>query len=320
MYTPPRLLHLVQGGKEMSAELIELSNALVQATDHAAASVVAVHTEARGSSSGVIWREGVIVTAEHALRRDEEIQVTLSDGRVVGATLAGRDPSTDLAILKCPDAGATSADRGDAAAIKPGSITLVVGRTRASGPVAALGVVSLVVSERQTWSGSSLSPYIRLDVSLQPTGVGGAVVDARGKVLGIASPRFARFGAIAISAATVDRVVETLLQKGRIPRGYLGVALQPVRLPDHLRQSLQHKEKTAAIILEVEADGPAHRAGILIGDILLSLAGQPISRPENVQAHLQAENIGKSLTGKIVRGGAVRDVSISVGERGSAGE
>src|SRR3989475_13118494 len=240
----------------MSMELIELSNALVKATDHTAASVVAIHSEVRGSSSGVIWREGVIVTAEHALRHDEEIHATLPDGRVVPATLAGRDPSTDLAVLKCAEAGNRVIEAGDALAIKPGSFTLIVGRTRASGPVAALGVVSLVVSERRTWTGSSLAPYIRLDVGLQPTAVGGAVVDAHGKVLGIASPRFARFGAVAIPAATVDRVAETLLKKGRIPRGYLGVALQPVRLPEQLRQSMQHKEKTAAIILEVEPDGP----------------------------------------------------------------
>src|SRR5258707_15848462 len=107
--------------------------------------------------------------------------------------------------------------RGD----QTGQLTLVVGRTRASGPVDGLGVVSLVVSERQTWSGSSLVPYVRLDVSLQPTAVGGAVADAQGKVVGVASPRFARFGALAIPSATVDRVAETLLQKGRIPRGYL---------------------------------------------------------------------------------------------------
>ena len=299
----------------MSSELVELSNALAQATDHAAASVVAVHTEARGSSSGVIWRDGVIVTAEHALRRDEEIQATLPDGRVVPATLAGRDPSTDLAVLKCAEAGNRLIERGDASRVKPGSITLVVGRTRASGPVAALAVVSLVVSERRTWTGSSLAPYVRLDVGLQPTAAGAVVVDAHGKLLGIASSRFARFGAIAIPAATVDRVAETLLKKGRIPHGYLGVALQPVNLPDHLRQLLQHNEKTAAIILEVEADGPAHKAGVVIGDILVSLAGQPISRPENVQPHLQAENIGKSLNARILRGGAVRDVSISVGDR-----
>jgi S1-C subfamily serine protease len=281
---------------------------------------VAIHTEARGSSSGVIWRDGVIVTAEHALRRDEEIQATLPDGRVVPAILAGRDPSTDLAVLKCAEAGNRLIERSDTSIIRPGSFTLVVGRTRASGPVAALGVVSLVVSERRTWTGSSLAPYIRLDVGLQPTAVGGAVVDVRGKVLGIASPRFARFGVIAIPAATVDRVAETLLKKGRIPRGYLGVALQAVRLPDHLRQSLQRSEKTAAIILEVETNGPAHNAGIVIGDILVSLAGQPVSRPENVQPHLQAENIGKSLSARIVRGGAVRDLNISVGDRANGGE
>jgi len=303
----------------MSAELIELSNALAQVTERVAASVAAIHTEARGSSSGVVWREGVIVTAEHALRRDEEIQVTLPDGRVVPAALAGRDPSTDLAVLKCAEAGNRFIERGEASAVKPGSLTLVVGRTRASGPVAALGVVSLVVSERRTWTGSSLAPYIRLDLGVQPTAVGGAVVDAHGKVLGIASPRFARFGAMAIPAATVDRIAETLLKKGRIPLGYLGVALQPVRLPEHLRQSLAHKEKTAAIILEVEPDGPAHKAGIVIGDILVSLAGQPISRPENVQTHLQAENIGKSLTARILRGGAVRDVTIAVGDRANGG-
>jgi S1-C subfamily serine protease len=303
----------------MSEELIELSNALVRATDRAAASVVAVHAQARGSSSGVIWHPGVIVTAEHALRRDEEIQATLPNGRVVPATLAGRDPSTDLAVLKCPDAAA-SAERGDAAAMKPGGITLVVGRTRASGPVAALGVVNLVVSERQTWSGSSLVPYVRLDVSLQSTAVGGAVVDAHGRVLGIASPRFSRLGAIAIPSSTVDRVAETLLQKGRIPRGYLGVALQPVRLPDHVRQSLQHNEKTAVIVLEVEEDGPAYRAGIVIGDILISLAGQSISRPESVHTQLKGENIGRPLIAKIVRGGAVQNVTITVGDRAQGAE
>jgi S1-C subfamily serine protease len=304
----------------MSAELVNLSNALAQATDHAAASVVAIHTEARGSSSGVIWRDGVIVTAEHALRRDEVIHVTLPDGRVVPATLVGRDPSTDLAVLKCTEAGNRAIEAGDTATVKPGSLTLVVGRTRASGPVAALGVVSLVVAERRTWTGSSLAPYVRLDAALQPTTVGGAVVDVHGKIIGIASPRFARFGAIAVPAATVDRVTDTLLKKGRIPRGYLGVALQPVRLPEQLRQSLQHDEKTAAIILEVEPDGPAHKAGIVIGDILVTLAGQPIARPENVQPHLQAENIGKSLSARIVRGGAVRDVSILVGDRANGAE
>jgi len=304
----------------MSAELIDLSNALAETTASAAANVVAVHAEARGSASGVIWRPGTIVTAEHALRRDEEIHVTLPDARVVPATLAGRDPSTDLAVLKCLEATAAVSTLGDATALKPGSLTLVVGRTRASGPVAALGVVSLVAPERRTWTGAALTPYIRLDVGLQPTAIGGAVVDAQGRTVGIATPRFARFGAIAIPARTVDHAVDTLLKKGHIPQGYLGVGLQSVRLPDVLRQSLQRAEKTAAIVLEVEPESPANKAGIVIGDILIALAGHPVARLEDVHSQLHGEAIGKPLTLKFVRGGAMQEVDIVVGERPRGGE
>jgi len=304
----------------MSAELIELSNALAQATERVAANIVAVHAEARGSASGVIWRTGVIVTAEHALRRDEDIHATLPDGRVVPATLAGRDPSTDLAVLKCAEASAAVLNFGDLASLQPGSLTLVVGRTRASGPVAALGVVSLVAPERRTWTGAALAPYIRLDVGLQPTAIGGAVVDAQGRTVGIATPRFARFGAIAIPAPAVDRVVDTLLKKGHIPQGYLGVGLQPVRLPEALRQSLQRSDKTAAIVLEVEPESPANKAGIVIGDILVALAGHPVARLEDVHAQLHGEAIGKPLVLKFVRGGATQEVNIVVGERPRGGE
>jgi len=304
----------------MSAELIALSNALALATERAAANVVAVHAEARGSASGVVWRAGIIVTAEHALRRDEEIHATLPDARVVPATLAGRDPSTDLAVLKCAEATVGVAAFGDAAALKPGNLTLVVGRTRASGPVAALGVVSLVAPERRTWTGAALTPYIRLDVGLQPTAIGGAVVDAQGRTVGIATPRFARFGAIAVPAPAIDRVVDTLLKKGHIPQGYLGVGLQPVRLPDALRQSLQRSEKTAAIVLEVEPQSPAHKAGIVIGDILIALAGHPVARLEDVHAQLHGEAIGQQLALKFVRGGAVQEANIIVGERSRGGE
>jgi serine protease Do len=299
----------------MSTELVELSNALAESTDHAAASAVAVHTETRGSSSGVIWRPGIVVTAEHALRRDEEIQLTLPDVRVVAATLAGRDPSTDVAVLKCAEAATAIREFGDVTSLKPGSLALVVGRTRASGPVAGLAVVSLVAAERHTWAGASLTPYVRLDIGLQPTAAGGVVVDAHGRAIGIATPRFARFGAIAIPAPTVNRVVDILLEKGRIPRGYLGVGLQSVRLPDTLRQSLQRNEKGAAIVLDVEPHGPANSAGIVIGDILVSLAGRPVTRLEDIHSQLNAEVIAKPLNLKFIRGGAIQETSIVVGER-----
>jgi S1-C subfamily serine protease len=268
----------------------------------------------------VVWRTGIIITAEHALRRDEEIHVTLPDGRVVPATLAGRDASTDLAVLKCAEAASPVAEISDVSTIKPGSLALVVGRTRASGPVAALGAVSLVAPERRTWIGAPLSPYVRLDVGLQPTAVGGAVIDAYGRAIGMATPRFARFGAIAVPASTVNRVVDALLRTGHIPHGYLGVGLHPIRLPDALRQSLQRNEKTAAMVVEVEPDGPAHKAGIMIGDLLISFGGHPITRVEDVHAQLAAEAIGKPIVVKLVRGGAAQETSVVVGERAHGGK
>jgi S1-C subfamily serine protease len=267
-----------------------------------------------------VWRAGIIVTAEHALRRDEEIQVTLPDGRIVPATLAGRDSSTDLAVLKCAEAATPVGEIGDVSTIKPGSLTLVVGRTRASGPVAALGVVSMVASERRTWIGAPLSPYVRLDVGLQPTAVGGAVIDAYGRTIGIATPRFARFGAIAVPASTVNRVVDALLRTGHIPHAYLGVGLHPIRLPEALRQSLQRNEKTAAIVVEVEPESPAHKAGIMIGDLLISFGAHPITRVEDVHAQLASEVIGKSIVVKLVRGGAAQETTIVVGERAHGGK
>jgi S1-C subfamily serine protease len=301
----------------MSSQLIELSNALASATEQAAATVVAVHSEPRGSASGVVWRPGIIVTSEHALRRDEEIRVTLPNGSVAPATLVGRDPSTDLAVLKCTEASnaIANATTGDPFTLKPGSLILAVGRTRVSGPVAAFGAVSLVAPERKTWTGVSLSPYVRLDVSIQPTAVGGAVVDAAGKIFGIITPRFGRFGSTLTPAATVHSVVEILLEKGRIPRGYLGVGLQPVRLPEALRQTLKREERTAAIVLEIEPDSPANKAGLMIGDIIVSLGGEKVARLEDIHSKLHGSAIGRPFAIGYVRGGALQNAEITVAER-----
>lgn len=300
----------------MSASLLEFSNALAETTQHAAASAVAVHSEPRGSASGVIWRPGVIVTAEHTLQHDEGIEVTLPNGRVAAASLVGRDPSADLAVLQCADAAPGDVHiAANLASWQPGSLALVVGRTRASGPVAALGIVSLVAAERRSWTGVSLAPYIRLDVGLQPSAVGGAVVNAQGEIVGIATPRFARFGALVIPAAHVNRIAGLLLQKGHIPRGYLGVGLQTVRVPEALRESLQRQEKTGAIVLEVEPESPAQKAGLLIGDVLLSLGSQSIARFEDVQSQLAGDNIGKALPAKVLRAGAMLELNIVVVER-----
>jgi S1-C subfamily serine protease len=145
--------------------------------------------------------------------------------------------------------------------------------------------------------------------------VGGAVVDANGRIAGIATPKFAPGGALALPVNTVHRVVDALATRGHIAQGYLGVGLQPVRLPEGLRDVLQRREKTAVIVLEVEPEGPADKAGVVIGDILTGLGGKPVMRLEDVHAHLHGEQIGKVLSAEFLRGGVRREVSVVVGER-----
>jgi len=304
----------------MSTEWTAISNALAEATEKAARHTVAVHAGARGSTSGVIWRTGLIIAAEHGVRREEEIQVTLPDGKVAAAKVSGRDPSTDLAVLKCDAASAAANLATDGGSFRPGQLALVVGRTRVSGPVAALGVVSLVAPERRLWGGSAISPYVRLDVALQGIAIGGAVVNANGEIAGIATPKFAPAGALAVPVPTVNHVVDALLAKGHVPRGYLGVGLQPVRLPEQLRDALHRQQKSAAMVLEVEPGGPADKAGVVIGDILIGINGKPVMRLEDVQAHLHGEQIGKALQAEFLRGGAKREASVVVAERPHGGE
>jgi len=299
----------------MSETLIELSNALAQIAERAATHLVAVHSGSRGSSSGIIWRSGVIVTADHALQHDDEVRVTLPDQREFSATLAGRDPATDIAILRCAEGVPAQAPFADASAFRPGHLTLVVGRTRVSGPVAALATVSLAVAERKQWGGAVLAPYLRLDLNLPPTAVGGAVLDVHGALVGMATPRFARFGAIAIPAATVDRIAEVLLTRGRIPRGYLGIGMQPIRIPSDLLSGGARRGKTATIVLDVAPSGPAHNAGILVGDLILSLGGKEILHPGDVHAQLGPESVGKTLPLSLARAGKVQDLQIAVAER-----
>jgi S1-C subfamily serine protease len=299
----------------MSSEWNAISTALADATEKAAAFAVAVHAEPRGSSSGVIWRPGLVVTAEHALRRDEEIHVTLPDDKVVPAKLLGRDPATDMAVLKVDEAAAVPPTFGDTNELRPGQLTLVVGRTRASGPVANFGVVSLVAKERRLWGGSSLSPYVRLDVAMQRISVGGAVVNASGQIAGIATPKFASAGALATPVSTVHHVIDVLLSKGHIPRGYLGVGLQSIRLPESLRESLQRREKGAVIVLDVQPGAPADAAGVVIGDILIAIDGKPVMRLEDVHAHLHEQHIGKTVAADFLRGGERRSVNIEIKER-----
>lgn len=299
----------------MQSSMVNLSNELARFVEEFQTDVVAVHARSHYPSSGVVWRPGIIVTADHTVRQEEDIQVTLSSGETVNATLAGRDSGTDIALLKV-ESGASSATRaGVGQSPKVGELALVLGRSPDSGPNASLGIVSAVSGPWRTWRGGRLDQYIRLDATLFPNSSGGAVVDCRGRLLGIATSGLSRIAGLAIPASSVNRVVDALLAKGHVPRGYLGIGVQPVAIPEALRTRLALSNQSGVMVVSAEPGGPADQGGILLGDIVVSLGPATLEGIEDIQSFSDSAVIGKPVTAKIIRAGALQEVTIMVGER-----
>jgi S1-C subfamily serine protease len=302
-----------------TATLVAVSDELAAAVERARASVVAIHARPRIPSTGVLWRPGVVVTADHTVKRDEEITLTLEGGRRVAAQLAGRDSSTDLAVLTFDAAadvrGARPASVADAEALRVGQLVLAVGRPGDGDVTASLGVVSALGPAWRTWRGGEIDRFIRLDLSIYDGFSGGPAVTAAGEVVGVNSSGLARGSAVTVPAATVERVVERLLRGGRTARGYIGAGMQSVRLPERLVASLGLTSDAGLIVLGVESGGPADRGGLLVGDVVVSVGGAAVREPADVLALLEPDRVGQPLVARVVRAGAPVDVPITVGER-----
>jgi S1-C subfamily serine protease len=196
-----------------------------------------------------------------------------------------------------------------------GELALVLGRSPDSGPNASLGIISALSGPWRTWRGGQLDQYIRLDATLFPNSSGGAVVDCRGRLLGIATSGLSRIAGLAIPASSVNRVVDALLERGHVPRGYIGVGVQPVAIPDALRTSLSVIGKTGVMVVKVEPGGPADRAGVLLGDILLGIGNTQVEQIEELQSFSDSGVIGEHVKAKLIRAGKLQEVEITVGER-----
>ena len=299
----------------MQSTLASFSNELAKLVEDFQPYVVAVHARGHYPSSGVVWRPGIIVTADHTIRREEDIQVTLPDGKRADAVLAGRDPGTDLAALKVEGLGSAAAQTGGGDAVKAGELALILGRSPDSGPNASLGVISAVSGPWRTWRGGRLENYIRLDATMFPNSSGAAVVDVRGRLLGIATSALSRIAGLAIPASSVNRVLDVLVAKGHVPRGYLGIGAQPVGIPEALRANLSLTAKSGIMVVKVEAGGPADKAGMLLGDILVSLGDAPLEDFEDLQSISDSGIIGKQVKARVIRAGAIQELTVTVGER-----
>ncbi|MEO8540049.1 MAG: S1C family serine protease [bacterium] len=294
--------------------LAQVSDGLAAAVEIAAASTVVVNARRRFPASGLVWSaDGVIVTSDHVIERDE-VEVILPDGSKHAATIVGRDPGSDVAVLKIAATGLTPAVRAPQGSAKIGSIVLAVGRPSNEGPMASLGVVGSIGGPWRTFRGTEVEGYLRSDTTFYPGFSGGPLVDASGRVVGMNSSRLGRGAGLTIPVAAVERIAGDLLKGGKVRRAYLGISSQVAKLPAALA-TLAGGRETGLLVVSVEAESPADKAGMLIGDILVEFGGAPMPDTDALQAQLGPAHIGNATPASVLRGGELKSFSITVGER-----
>jgi S1-C subfamily serine protease len=299
----------------VSVDLSSLSGALVELVGNAGPGVVAIKAAAYRTASGVVVGPNLIAAANHTVKRDSGIPLQTATGAQATGTVIGREPGLDLAILRSDDAAVQPLPFRDPKTIKAGELVAIVGLTADVGPSASLGIVGAVGGSRRTWRGGTLDQFLRLDVNLYPSQSGAAVVSADGSLLGMATPALLRHSAIAIPVSTLSRLADELLRQGRIRRGYLGVGTQPVPIPGSLREKLGINHEYGLIILSVENDSPAEKAGWQLGDIMVALNNTPVVDVDDLQAVLRGDSVGSALAALLIRGGEKVESGISVEER-----
>ncbi len=300
----------------MAQSILEtISNEFAGAAEKAGGNVVAVHARRWMPTSGIEWKRGVIVTANHAVRRDDDIKVFREGDRLVSAALAGRDPSTDLAVLRVEHEGSQNPQFGDSTKLKLGHLVLALGRTRRSELVGSSGIIGGISGERRTWAGGQLDQYIRLDLALYPGFSGGPLLNAKGEIVGINTRGLSRGRAVTIPLATVNRVVDELLEKGHIARPYLGAAMQPVALPESVKSKLASESHTGLLVTHVESGGPAEKSGVLLGDVVFEIGKKVVTEMGSVQDTIVTAKVGDAISIRLIRGGEVKSLSIALGER-----
>jgi serine protease DegQ len=276
------------------------------------ASVVRVDARRRMPASGLVYADGVIVTTSHAVEREENIRVGLSGGTEVEATLAGRDHTTDLAVLKIPAHNLPAVAWADLSTAKVGNVALALGRP-GERIQATMGIIRAIGGDYRTHEGGKIDRWLESDVDLPHGFSGGILVDVSGRVLGMNNSALARGRAAVIPAPTVQRVVASLVSKGQIQRGFLGIGSHPVQLPPKV--AALAGQNAGLIIVSVQPDGPSDQAGVLLGDVLLALDGNVVTDVGALLGLLDEERIGKSTVLKLLRAGELREIAVKVGAK-----
>jgi len=297
----------------MSEAFASLSAGVAGAVERAGVSVVRVEGRRRLPASGIVWSaDGVIVTAHHVVEQDDDVGVGLPDGRTAEATLVGRDPSTDVAVLRVRGEGLKPPAWVETESARVGHLVLALGRP-GQNVMATLGIISELSSSWRTPAGGQLDHYLQTDVVMYPGFSGGPLADAQGRVLGMNSSALMRGVSVTVPFGSLRPIVDALLTHGRVRRGYLGVGAQVVRLPAPLASQLG--QETGLLLGSVELGSPAERAGLFMGDTIVSLDGRPIRHLDDLLALLSGDRVGQTVPVRLVRGGQVQEVHVVLGEQ-----
>lgn len=296
----------------------ELSDAMADAVERAGKFTVLVEARRRFPASGILFAKDMILTADHVVERDEDIKVLLGDGMELTARLAGRDPGTDLAVLKLDLSAGTASTTPAELAKTParvGEFVMAIGRPSKNGIEASFGTINAIGGPVRTGRGGMLERYIQTDVVSYPGFSGGPLINGEGRVFGINTSGFHSGGAITIPADVALNTAETLAKYGKIKRGYLGIRSQTVNIPAEGQQQLNRKQETGLLIVGLEADSPAGKGGLMVGDILTGVAGAAIEHHDELFTRLSGDLVGKFTSLDVLRGGKLQVVDVVVGER-----
>lgn len=294
--------------------LVELSDALAEAAERAGQATVLVNARRRLPASGILYAADLVLTADHVVERDEEISVTLFDGAEIKATVAGRDPGSDLALLRLERPVSVVAVPS-AAPARVGQMTLTIGRPSTDGLEASFGIVSSLGGPVRTPRGGLLEQYFRTEATSYPGFSGGPTVAADGTILGLNTSGLARGTAITIPVDYAWKVAAALAAHGQIKRGYIGIRSQSVEIPSAQQSALKREQASGLLIVGLEDDGPATKGGLLVGDILVGLGGKSVADQDDLFAGLSGEVVGQSAPVEVLRGGAPTTVNVVIGER-----
>jgi S1-C subfamily serine protease len=293
----------------MTDILQTLSDSMANAVEAANHSIVQVDARRRMPATGIVYSaDGLIITSHHVVESEDKIRIGLPDGKIVSATLVGRDPNSDLALLRADASGLQVPEWAAVEQVRVGHLVLAVGRPTES-PQATLGVISAL-----SHHASEQKYFAQTDVVMYPGFSGGPLLSVTGQVIGLNSSALMQGVSLTVQTPTIVHVVDTLLKHGKMRRGYLGVGIQPAKLPPTVAESLG--QKSGALIVSVEANSPAEKAGLFLGDTLVMMGEHRIEDMESLLATLAHTPPGTATTAKIVRGGQTHDVPLTIGERG----